>query len=75
MNSDDALKISVIRGSDTVVLGYAGDSERNDKRIDVGGDADASDVRSFGEIDEIAPDAGIYELDVAIKFTDRKSTR
>ncbi|QDI89139.1 hypothetical protein Nisw_06175 [Candidatus Nitrosopumilus sp. SW] len=71
MNQDDALKISVIRGSDVVVLGYAGASERNTGLIDVGGNnGTISNIRSFGEIDEIAPDAGIYELDVSIKFTD-----
>jgi hypothetical protein len=70
LNQDDAVKISVIRGSDKVVLGYAGADVRNDKPINVGSVSDPSDVRSFGEIDEIAPDAGIYELDVDIKFTD-----
>jgi hypothetical protein len=70
MNEADALKISVIRGSDVVVLGYAGGAERNDKPIDVDGDNSTSNVRSFGTIDEIAPDAGIYELDVTVKFTD-----
>ncbi|AFS81541.1 hypothetical protein NKOR_08410 [Candidatus Nitrosopumilus koreensis AR1] len=70
MNQDDALKISVIRGSSKVVLGYAGASERNTGLIDVGDNNSTSKIRSFGEIDEIAPDAGIYELDVDIKFTD-----
>ncbi|ABX13443.1 hypothetical protein [Nitrosopumilus maritimus] len=70
MDQDNALKISVIRGSDSVVLGYAGASERTGK-IDVGGNnGTISNIRSFGEMDEIAPDAGIFELDVNIKFTD-----
>ncbi|KFM14952.1 hypothetical protein AAA799D11_01478, partial [Marine Group I thaumarchaeote SCGC AAA799-D11] len=42
-----------------------------DGKIDVGGNnGTISNIRSFGEIDEIAPDAGIFELDLDIKFTD-----
>ncbi|RMW36965.1 MAG: hypothetical protein EA446_08000, partial [Nitrosopumilus sp.] len=70
MDQADAVKISVIRGSNSVVLGYAGAAER-DGKIDVGGDnGTISNIRSFGTISEIAPDAGIYELDVTLKFTD-----
>ncbi|ABX13097.1 hypothetical protein [Nitrosopumilus maritimus] len=70
MDQDDALKISVIRGSDSVVLGYAGASERTGK-IDVGGNnGTISNIRSFGEMVEIAPDAGVFELELDIKFTD-----
>jgi hypothetical protein len=70
MNQDNALKISVIRGSDSVILGYAGAAER-DEPIDVDGDETTlANIRSFGPISEIAPDAGIYELDVVVKFTD-----
>ena len=44
MDQADALKISVIRGSDTVVLGYAGASERNTGKIDVGGRSEGAHV-------------------------------
>ena len=63
------VKISVIRGSDSVVLGYAGGPEKEDGTIDVG-DNSAGTAREFGPIEEIAPDAGIYELDLAIRYTD-----
>ncbi len=63
------VKISVIRGSDVVVLGYAGGSDSNNNRIDVDDD-DATDARQFGPMTEIARDEGIFELDLPIKFTD-----
>jgi len=31
---------------------------------------DSPDVRQFGPIDEIAPDAGIFEIDIGIRYTD-----
>ena len=65
------VKISVIRGSDEVVLGYAGGSTAHDGLIDVGDDSNDGDaIREFGPIAEIAPDAGIYELDLTIRYTD-----
>jgi hypothetical protein len=63
------VKISVIRGSETVVLGYAGGDAELDGLIDVG-DNRAKPARQFGPISEIAPDAGIYEIDIPIRFTD-----
>ncbi len=63
------VKISVIRGSDIVVLGYAGGPTEIDGLIGVG-DGDVTGLRQFGPIDEIAPDAGIYELDLNIRYTD-----
>ena len=63
------VKISVIRGADTVVLGYAGGDAELDGTIDVG-DNRAKPSRQFGPMSEIAPDAGIYEIDIPIKFTD-----
>ena len=73
VNADDGfgpVKISVIRGSDEVVLGYAG-SPAVTGLIDVGGDnSTTTAIRNFGPIEEIAPDAGIYELDVTVKYTD-----
>jgi hypothetical protein len=35
---------------------------------------DSPDVKSFGPIDEIAPDAGIFEIDVTIQYTDGPSS-
>ena len=100
------VKISVIRGASTVVLGYAGGDESIDGVIDVGDagivkiDKDNDDklvfvvddpsednetvgddkypkldktdkpVRQFGSIEEIAPDAGIFEADIGIRYTD-----
>ena len=65
------VKISVIRGSDVVVLGYAGGPSVLDGPIGVGDRIDdITSLRQFGPISEIAPDAGIYEYDLTIKFTD-----
>ena len=66
------LKISVIRSSNTVILGYAGGPETDDEdKLFVGTDpADTDDVRQFGPILETAPDSGIFELDLNIRFTD-----
>ena len=63
------VKISVQRGASTVILGYAGGADSNDGKIGVG-DNDSADLRQFGPISEIAPDAGIYELDMTLRFTD-----
>lgn len=100
------VKISVLRGSDSLVLAYAGNSEAIDgvidtddnavtKEITEGGetvvvqdDADTPDVdaddngiaeledgkdiaiRQLGPLVEIAPDAGIFEIDFDIRYTD-----
>ena len=63
------VKISVIRGSDSVVLGYAGGSAAETGTIGVGSSS-ATKVVEFGPISEIAPDAGIFELDLSIRYTD-----
>ena len=63
------VKVSVIRGSDTVVLTYAGGPAAEDGRIDVG-DNNASGAPEFGPISEIAPDAGIFEADITVRYTD-----
>ncbi len=69
-NGDGPVKISVIRGANTVVLGTAG-SAAVDGKIATTTLATATDaIRVFGPINEIAPDAGIFELDVTVKFTD-----
>jgi hypothetical protein len=93
------VKISVIRGADTVVLGYAGNSVAIDGVLDVGGngrtdtsvtpnvfydeDGEGANqgttttkgsaeplIRQFGPLVEIAPDAGIFEIDVDVRYTD-----
>ncbi|MCV0401909.1 MAG: hypothetical protein K5777_08045 [Nitrosopumilus sp.] len=63
------VKISVIRGADSVILGYAGGDTKLDGKIGVGS-SDAKAVRQFGPIDEIAPDAGIFEADIVVRYTD-----
>ena len=96
------VKLSVIRGANEVVLGYAGGPGEVDGVIDVNGDAivgedgsgsliffnnvapsDDADsdgiielgtgdsiIRQFGPIEEIAPDAGIFEADITLRYTD-----
>ena len=67
------VKVSVLRGSSTIVLGYAGGPTASDGLILVGDEPSTNQeslVRQFGPLDEIAPDAGIYELDLTLKFTD-----
>jgi hypothetical protein len=65
------VKISVLRGSDSVVLGYAGSSEANNSYIDANTKTSTyTAVRQFGPMIEIAPDAGIFESDIVIRYTD-----
>ncbi|MEK9698119.1 MAG: hypothetical protein VW270_20280, partial [Candidatus Poseidoniales archaeon] len=65
------VKVSVIRGSDSVIVGYAGSAQTNSGKIDVGTKTSTvSAVRQFGPMVEIAPDAGIFESDITIKWTD-----
>ena len=64
------LKISISRDSQKVVLGYAGGSTPNENGlIDVGDDSTAT-AKHLGPISEIAPDAGIFELDYVLRYTD-----
>ena len=63
------VKISVLRGSNSVVLAYAGGPVAQDGQIDVG-DNLATSARELGPISEIAPDAGIFEIDVVVRYTD-----
>ena len=83
------VKLSIIRGSETVVLGYAGGPDSVEGVIDVDDngvtigtsfvndvdgdgviDPEDSAIRQFGPIEEIAPDAGIFEIDIPIRYTD-----
>ena len=73
-NTHGPVKISVSRGSEVVVLAYAGGDAAKSGTIDVG-DNNATDTRHMGPINEIAPDAGIFELDFPILYTDGPSSR
>ena len=63
------VKISISRGSSSVVLGYAGGPTALVGTIDVGDNA-ATAARQFGPMVEIAPDAGIFEVEVSTLYTD-----
>ena len=68
------LKISVSRDSQEVVLAYAGGSTPNENGLlDVGND-NPNDARHLGPISELAPDAGLFELDFVIRYTDGPSS-
>ena len=65
------VKISVIRGSDAVVLGFAGGPSSGDGTIQVGSTVVSTDDQiELGPLVEIAPDAGIFEIDVVVRYTD-----
>ena len=64
------VKISIIRGSDTMILGYAGGDAVKTGTITVGDENKNSYPRQFGPMTEIAPDAGIFEADIPIRYTD-----
>jgi len=65
------VKITISRGSDSVILAYAGGSTPTAGRIDSGAKvASGVGIRDLGAINEIAPDAGIFELDFAVRYTD-----
>lgn len=67
------VKISVSRGSDEVVLAYAGGPAAQTGEIDVA-DNNAAGTRELGPITEIAPNAGIFELDLRVLHTDGPSS-
>ena len=68
------VKISVIRGSSSVILGYAGGDAPLDGTIDTDQSTTGANpltaTRAFGPMTEIAPDAGIFEADITIRYTD-----
>jgi len=68
------VKISIIRGGESVVLGYAGGDSSNSGQLDSEPIADLpsekSQIRQFGPIPEISPPSGIFEFDISIKNTD-----
>ncbi|MBT5280140.1 MAG: hypothetical protein HOL71_03830, partial [Euryarchaeota archaeon] len=63
------VKVSVIRGSSSIILGYAGGDSVLAGTIDTDG-SDVNATRAFGPMTEIAPDAGIFESDITIRYTD-----
>ena len=63
------IKLTVIRGANTVVLGYAGGPTATSGKIGIGDDAKAG-ITQFGPIEEIAPDAGIFEIGITVRYTD-----
>ena len=73
------VKVTVSRGADSVILGYIGGTTPTvDGVIDQGAKATTAaainspitPIRQFGAINEIAPDAGIFEFDLPIRYTD-----
>jgi len=68
------VKVSVIRGSSSVILGYAGGPAALVGEIDTDeattGVNPLTATRAFGPMTEIAPDAGIFESDIIIRYTD-----
>ena len=73
-NKHGPLKIYVSRGSEAVVLATAGGTTAQDgvitdsSSIVVGGTS--SGTRQLGPISETAPDSGVFELDMTVRYTD-----
>ena len=63
------VKVSVLRGSSTVILGYAGGDTILPGTIDTDNTYLSGTVQ-FGPMNEIAPDAGIFESDITVRYTD-----
>jgi hypothetical protein len=63
------VKVSVLRGSSSVILGFAGGPDVLPGTIDTD-KIYLNGTRQFGPMDEIAPDAGIFESDITIRYTD-----
>ncbi|ABK76806.1 hypothetical protein CENSYa_0161 [Cenarchaeum symbiosum A] len=68
-NKGGPLKITISRGGESVVLATAGAENAADGLITLGNDVE-DNTRELGPINEIAPDAGIFELDMKIRHTD-----
>jgi len=68
------VKVSVIRGSQSVILGYAGGDKILPGKIDTDqittGAQPLTAAVAYGPIVEIAPDAGIFESDIVLRYTD-----
>jgi hypothetical protein len=63
------VRVSVIRGASTIILGFAGGDSILPGTIDTDS-INVQSTRAFGPMTEIAPDAGIFESDIIIRYTD-----
>ena len=63
------LKITVSRGTSEVILATAGAPTATNNDIEVGS-AVTSETRELGPITETAPDSGVFELDLVVRYTD-----
>ncbi|WP_100183187.1 hypothetical protein [Candidatus Nitrosotenuis aquarius] len=67
------VKVTVSRGQNHVILGYAGGSIVKNGVMDVGADNTGngvSSVRQLGPITETSPSSGIFEFDLDVLYTD-----
>ena len=68
------LKIYVARGSDQVILATAGGDTAQNGVITVGSSVVdgglQTNTRELGSISETAPDSGVFELDMVVRYTD-----
>ena len=73
-NKHGPLKIYVSRGSEAVVLATAGGTTAQDGVITatstVVNGGSSSGTRQLGPISETAPDSGVFELDLTVRYTD-----
>jgi len=72
-DSRGPVKVTVARGASEMTLAYAGGTDVVAGLIDTNGD-DLDAVQDLGPITEIAPDAGIFEFDLPVKFSDGPSS-
>ena len=74
VNKHGPLKIYVSRGSEAVVLATAGGTHAQDGVITatstVVNGGIATGTRQLGPISETAPDSGVFELDMTVRYTD-----
>mgnify|MGYP003333918179 FL=1 len=65
------VKVTVSRGSSSMILGYAGGDTIKNGVIDANADnTDYSSIRQIGPITETAPSSGIFEFDFPVEYTD-----
>jgi len=72
-NKHGPLKITVSRGAESVVLATAGGTTSQAGVItddDIVNGGSATGTRQLGPISETAPDSGVFELDMVIRYTD-----
>jgi len=72
--SNGPIKVSVIRGSDALLLGTAGAAVASGDKITISSTVDKGVTREFGPMTEVSPDSGIFELDLPIRYTDGPSS-